>query len=68
MSTELGMGGEREQRIRKCTNVRSGKRALMKLQDDCRGDVFEVGTKSYEGKLCLLSLCFAFLLQEIKLM
>lgn len=57
MSTELGMGGEREQRIRKCTNVRSGKRALMKLQNDCRVDIF----KSYEGKPCLL-------LQEMKLM
>lgn len=60
MSTELGTGGERQQRIWKCTNVRSGKRALMKFQDDCRGNIFEVGTKSYEGKPCLLILSFAF--------
>lgn len=68
MNAELGMGREREQRIRKCTNVRSGKRALMKLQDDCRGDIFEVRTKRYGEKPCLLILSFAFLLQEIKLM
>lgn len=45
---------EKDRKVHKCQKWQKG------INETCRGDIFEVGTKSYEGKPCLLILSFAF--------